>query len=286
MAEFEAGGVDQQGSGAESPAAATFTDDTMFQPPGATAPVRFGDWQKGYVATADHEKVRGQVATQQQARQLVERAEQIDRARAAQQQGAAPQQAQDPLAEVRGKQFVSGDMISNLVTQVQDGNIKPLQQWALAVNKILADNAKTQQGLQGKVQGYDQERQTQHQTHQIRGLTDGAVKHAGFDLTSQEYAPVAEDLRALAEDHYFAFEPGAGQSRADFNSGFPARFAERLTSLRTAFRQLDRLESESARQRLIPGRGGNANPSGNAKRGFMTPSQRAEAFFPTSVHST
>jgi len=62
----------------------------------------------------------------------------------------------------------------------------------------------------------------------------------------------------------------------DLDQEFPNIARRRIDGLRQMFRELDRQEAQRAKERLIPGRGGNAAPSQPLRRGFKTPAQIAE----------
>lgn len=285
------GGAQGASEGVSSPSPTStpiaLSDDSLFTPPGATEPVKWGDYSKGFVSRKDHDAIAKQVRDQAAVQQMLDRAEQIDRARITQQQQrtAQPVQAVNPLDEIRGKQFLSGDMVAKIAEQFQ-GRQGTYEEWATAVNQILGNSAKQNKALENRLKSFETTRDTQAQQASIRSLSDGALKHAGFDPSNKAFASVAEGLRAIAESEYFGYEPGEGQTREEFNAGFPKRFTERMASMRKTLRELERIEAEQARAKLIPGRGGQGTPSNGAKPGFLTPRQRADAFFPSNVTAT
>jgi len=261
----------------------TLSDDSMIQPPGATAPVAFKDWIGTYVSKTEHDKLNAELGRRASAEDLIARAQQIDQQRKATAQPQAAQQGapRDPFSSIRGRNFTSGDQVTQIAEQFQKaitGDRQALTQYATAVNKILSDNAELTKKLDNRIGTFESTRTNDQQNSQITALTDAALGKVGMDLSNDAFGPVRDVMRKLATDHYFAYEPGEGQTRAQYDAEYPARAAEDFEEKRVAFRQYERIAADQARLARFPGRGGNATPTGAAKSRWISPQERAANF--------
>lgn len=261
----------------------TFSDDSMFTPPGGTEPVSWKNFMGGHVSRADHDKLNAELGRRSSAEDLIRKAEDIERRRANQQQQ-QPQQPQptvDPFASVRGRNVVGGDQVAQIAEQFQkaiSGDRNSLTQYATAVNKILSDNANLTKKLDERLGSFESTRNNEQQNSKINTLTGSALNKAGVDLSAEQFGPVREAMQKHAQNHYYSYEPGEGQTRDAYNQDYPARYAADFEADRAAFRQLERIMADQARAARFPGRGGSASPMGATKSRYMSPQERAANF--------
>lgn len=266
-------GAGAQGGGSQgSGSSITLSDDSLFTPPGATAPVKFGEWRKGFIPRTEHESTVKQTTTQLLTRlgQLAQQAQNAKKQ--AGQRGQQHQPPADPYADLRDMPLADGKALASLAERIQREGVAPLHQWAGQVNKAMQTMMKQVQALQQGV-GSVTER---HSTADFHGKLDRALASVPVadGITLGQLEPEMQSfLREFAQDVYLSYDPKDPTLEAEF----PQLLKSRIEGFSRLFRALDAKKLEVAKQKrsTFLKTGGGASPSGN--RPGKPPSHREMA---------
>lgn len=261
-------GAGQQGSGAGAgagagggggPAPITFTDDTMFVPPGSTQPVKWGDYSKQYVHTDRVKAQQAEFATQF----LANLAKTGRGKQPGQGQGQGQGQPQhtrtqpvDMFAGVRDLPLIDGRSLADLGERIQREGIAPLYEWAGQVNKVLTAVNQRLQQTERTAGGFVEQRSQQ----EFSGKIDKAIGALAKDMFPGVNLAEHPVLNEFAQDVYLSYDPNDPTLEREYPNLLKSRL-DGVLKLAAAINQAKLQQArEQRRQFLKPG--GNAQPSG------------------------
>lgn len=231
----------------------------MVIPPGASAPVKWGDYSKQYVPTS---QVKAQQA--EFARTFVQNlAKATGQGRGKQTtQANTPQSRQAPadaFAEVRGLPLIDGQTLASLGERIQREGIGPLYEWAGQVNGLLEQVGKrlqtTERAAGTLVEG------------RSRAEFDGKMQNT-IRTVAQEMFPGLDTskhavLNDFVQDVYLSYDP----SDPTLETEFPGIVKSRLDGLLKLANDIAQHKLQQAREQkrqfLRPG--GQGQPSGQGR---------------------
>jgi hypothetical protein len=240
------------------------TPDSMVRVPGQANPVKWADYQRGYIPQSEFTKktqahaeaVKAWEAEKAAATEkLLGEARKMAEARNA----GGGQQQQDPLAELRGQDYINGKTAASILEAIQQRGIQPIVAAIGERDKVITQLHGELQKLSGVIQ----------QMQQTSGMS--ALKQRLG--TTRQSLELPDDPAAMEylEDLY------SSHDGEDWDSQFDSAAKTKLDKLRNMFRAMDKQAAEKARKRLIAGGGGNAVPGGKLNEGFKSPAQVADS---------
>jgi hypothetical protein len=236
----------------------------MVRVPGQANPVKWADYQRGYIPQSEFTKktqahaeaVKAWEAEKAAATEkLLGEARKMAEARNA----GGGQQQQDPLAELRGQDYINGKTAASILEAIQQRGIQPIVAAIGERDKVITQLHGELQKLSGVIQ----------QMQQTSGMS--ALKQRLG--TTRQSLELPDDPAAMEylEDLY------SSHDGEDWDSQFDSAAKTKLDKLRNMFRAMDKQAAEKARKRLIAGGGGNAVPGGKLNEGFKSPAQVADS---------
>lgn len=218
----------------------SFTDDTLFTPPGAKAPVKYGEWYRGLqsrLTKASQEAAEYKRAQAEQARQIEAAKDQLARYEAYI-RNQQTTQAGSPLDKYKTLPYLTGEDAYSLAEQLKQ-EYGVYGQELSKRDQILTILA---QELLNLKQGFGSV-QNERASASFETKIGNWVKELGLP-------PEANDL---AKEIYLAYEG------PDLDAEFPSILRNRWEGLQKLFRQTESKRIAEARQRpFVPGKGGEA----------------------------
>jgi hypothetical protein len=214
------------------PTAFDLDENSLIRIKGQEKPVKFGEYGKSF---------------QSQFTKASQRAAQLERELQAEREAklkyeqqlksGTPQQKEDPLADIRGKSYLTGEDTAAIVENLT-GEIKQRDQILVA----MAQKFQEMEKRLGVVYG-------NHTNQTFDSKVSKWVADAGYDVQ-------APGIKDLAQEIYLAYEGN------DLDQEFPRIFTERMSQLEQFFEARKRQAVErNRRMPFVPGRGGAASPS-------------------------
>ena len=275
------GGLGGDGGGAPTPQHIEISADSYIKAPGSDKPVKYSDYINGFVPKADFTRAQQKAAAEIQQR---ERALQDQEARfrsSASQiwqklqggqpgQGAPANSFDSALAQLETSPYVDGKTAAGLMRTMLDQNVKPLQDALAQRDNLLGLAFKKLQALDGTV-------------GTLRNRTSAGDFNAKMaTVRSSLGLPDDPIVSELLQDVYLSHEGN------DLDREFPNMVKTRMDGLRQIFRAMDKKDADDAKTRRmgLPGRGGAASAGRPLKRGYQSPAQIAEMFWPGGASDT
>ncbi len=222
----------------------------MIVPPGGTTPVKYSDWQRGFVPLDQHNAQKSQaVAAALKALVAANR----------QKQGRTQPQAQqpvDPFGDVRGLPVMSGDQVAALAERVQREGIQPLYEWAAKINQFLEQTNKRLQGTEQIAGSYAE----QQQSKEFEGKIGNVLKTVAAELLPGIDVSQHAVLNDLAQDVYLSYQPNDPNLEREYPTLLKSRI-DGMMKLASAL-QAAKLQQARDQRRNFLKPGGQGQPSG------------------------
>jgi hypothetical protein len=209
-------------------------ENALIRVKGSDKPVKYGEQIRGFQAA--HTRA-AQQAAQFQRELAAERAlrEKYEQERAKAQNPNQPQA--DPLADLRGKSYLTGEDAASVVQNLTQ-ELQQRDQVLMAMYKEIKDLRNKTGELYGN-----------HTNQSFESKVTKWVGDAGFDVN-------APGIKDIAQEIYLAYEGN------DLDQEFPRMFAERMKQMEEFFEGRRRQAIErNRRMPFVPGRGGQGGPS-------------------------
>jgi hypothetical protein len=209
-------------TGDASPSFTNITPDTLIRVPGSDKPVKFSDYQKGYIPRADTENLVRQIVTAATAGRQV---------RQPPQQSQLPQRP-DPLAELESRALIDGKTAAQLARDFRSG--------LSTRDKVIQKLQQQVQQLSGHVTGG----RTEQLNRDFDSELDQVIGQLPIPKTD---APIdgANALREFAQGVFWKYDFEKPGTRKEFAPTVKKEFDQ----MRAFFRNLEKAELNAAHTR-------------------------------------